>query len=277
MINQQYLWLTFVTVISISILSGVLSYFQIPYQFYIWELFIDMKIAALTLLLLFLYKKNAIQISNIKTLLLNWSWKKNILYFFFPLLLFVFVIATGVLLKEITFNKLDNAPTLILATLFDIPAIFVFSVTSLLVEEIFFRGFVLTTIQQLRSQWQGIILTSLLWTVYCFSEIIGLQGITIFKFITALLFFFSIGILCSIIVDKYKSVWFGYSLRIGLITLSPILLTSLLSESDSFFTTESLLFDAEGVIFSILILAVSFILLKTINIIPKLIEEKIED
>ncbi|MDP1675979.1 MAG: hypothetical protein Q8L88_03865 [Bacteroidota bacterium] len=276
MIEQQYLRFTIIIIIFISIISGFLSYFVIRYQFYVWELFIDSKIVALMLLLFFLYKKKAIQLSNVKLLLLSWNWKRNILYFFFPLILFAIVIASGVLSKEISLNKLDNTTTLILATLFDIPAVFVFSATSILIEEIFFRGFILSTIQPLRSQLRATMLTSLLWVVYSISEIIGLEEIDALKFITITLFFFSIGTFCSILVGKYKLIWFGYSLRVGLITLSPIILTSLLSETDSFFTTKSFLFYTEGIVFSTLILFGSFILYRDIQKISAPMQEKFE-
>ena len=276
MIEQKYFRLSVIVIICISVLAGVLSHFQISYQFYVWELFIDTKIIALLFLLLFLYKKKAVQFTNSKLLLLNWSWAKNIYCFFFPLFLYAVSIIAGILFKEVSLNKIDNAPTLILATVFDIPAIFVFSATSILIEEFFFRGFILTTIQQLRSQWQTIILTNLLWVVFSISEIIGSEEISLLKFITVALFFLSIGILCTVLVGKYTSIWFGYSLRVGFVTLSPIIVTSLLSESDVFFTTESFFFNAEGLIISVLILTVGFILLRTIRISPKILEEKFE-
>ncbi len=275
MIDHKYFRLTVIVIICISVLAGVLSHFKIPYQFYIWELFIDSRIIALLFLLLFLYKKKSIRITNIKPLLLNWSWTKNIYFFFFPLVLYAVSIIAGILFKEVSLNKLDNVPTLILATVFDIPALFVFSATSILLDEIIFRGIILTTFQKLRSRWQAIILTNLLWVVFCISEIVGLEEISVLKFITVALFFLSIGIFCTVLVNKYTSIWFGYSLRVGFITLSPIIITSLLSESDVFFITESFFFNAEGLIISVLTLTAGFILLWKNRIDPKTIEEKV--
>jgi membrane protease YdiL (CAAX protease family) len=276
MIEQQYFRLTFVIVICISILSEILSYFQIPYQFYVWELFIDSKIIALMLLLIFLYRKKAIQLASVKLLLMSWSWKKNIIYFFLPIFIYVIVIAAGLLFNAVLPNKLDNSTTLILATLFDIPAIFVFSATSILIEEIFFRGFLLSTMQQFRPQWQAIILISFAWVVYNFSEIIGIEDVNLLQSIIVVLFYFSIGLFCSILVSKYKSIWLGYSLRVGLITLTPIIVTSLLSESDAFFSTESVLFIAEGAIVSVLIMVIGYILFRSVSGDKKIIKEKVE-
>jgi len=277
MIERQYFRLTFVIIICISILSGILSYFQIPYQFYVWELFIDSKILALMLLLIFLNRKKAIQIASVKLLLLNWSWKKSIIYFSLPILLYVIVIAAGLLFNGVLLNKLDNSTTLILATLFDIPAIFVFSATSILIEEIFFRGFLHSTMQQFRPQWQVIILISFVWVVYNFSEIIGIEEVNLLKGIIVVSFYFSIGVFCSVLVSKHNSIWFGYSLRVGLITLAPVIVTSLLSESDAFFSSESFLFFTEGAIVSVLLLAIGYILFRSNIVGSTIVEEKIEN
>ncbi|HAP37008.1 MAG TPA: hypothetical protein DCQ28_14170 [Bacteroidetes bacterium] len=277
MIERQYFRLTFVIIICISILSGILSYFQIPYQFYVWELFIDSKILALMLLLIFLNRKKAIQIASVKLLLLNWSWKKSIIYFSLPILLYVIVIAAGLLFNGVLLNKLDNSTTLILATLFDIPAIFVFSATSILIEEIFFRGFLHSTMQQFRPQWQAIILISFVWVVYNFSEIIGIEEVNLLKGIIVVSFYFSIGVFCSVLVSKHNSIWFGYSLRVGLITLAPVIVTSLLSESDAFFSSESFLFFTEGAIVSVLLLAIGYILFRSNIVGSTIVEEKIEN
>ncbi len=276
MIEHKSLRFTIIIVICISVLFGILSNFKIQYQFYLWELFVDTKIIALMLLLLFLHKKNTLQYLNIKLLLSNWNFKKNIAFFFLPLFFYATSIFVGLLFKETSLNKLDNTSTLILATIFDIPAIFVFSMTSILVEEIFFRGFILSTILQKRSLTNSIILTNLLWVVYSVSEIIGIEEINVIKFILLLLFFLSVGILCSAVTERYRSIWFGYSLRVGLITLTPIVITTLLSDSDSFFTTESLIFNAEGMIVSFILLLSSFIFYRAAQKILDQQQEKLQ-
>lgn len=276
MIEQQYSRFTFFSIFSISIFFGILSHFHLPYQFYIWELFIDSKILAVFLLILFLVRKKAIEIPKIKLLFINWSWKKNILYFFLPLIFYSIVISIGLVFEEVSLNKLDNATTLILATLFDIPAIFIFSSTSVLVEEIFFRGHILNAIMKIRVQWHAILLTTALWVFYSSSEIFGLNEINGLQYIATALYLISFGILCAVLTIKYQSIWTGYSLRIGFITLSPILLTSLFTESDTFFLTESSLLTADGFIVSVLLIVIVLILCRTLVASSEILEEKIE-
>lgn len=265
MIERKHLRLTFLILICISFSTGILSYFKIPYQFYIWELFIDSKIIAITLLLFFLYRIKSLEVTKVKLLLTNWYWKKNIVFFFLPVFIFTVMVVPGLLLSKVIVTRLDNSTTLILATLFDIPAIFFFSATSVLIEEIFFRGILLSTMKQFQSQHLAIIVISFMWAIYSFSEFIGFEDITVLKFMSVVVFFFSIGVFCSVLVSKYQSIWIGYSFRVGLITLSPIIVPSLLSESDVFFSTESIFFNAEGTIVSVLLMAIGYILFRSIE------------
>ena len=276
MIEQKSVKFTFAVVFCISVLSAILSYFQIPYQLYIWEIFIDAKVIALALFVFFLYKRKTLQFPKIKVLLLTWSWKRNIFYFFFPLFLYLIAIIAGLLVKEVSLNKLDNAITLVLATLFDIPAIFVFSSTSILIEEIFFRGIILSTIQGQYSQLKSIVVANILWIVYSVSEIIGIKELNLLKFISVAIYFLSMGIMCSVLKNKYQSIWFGYSLRVGVITLTPIIISSLISESDSFFVSNSLLFVAEGIAVSCLFLLCSVQLFKSSQMVLETPQENLE-
>lgn len=276
MIEHKYHRITFIILIFISLLAGILSYFKIPYQFYIWEVFIDSKIIVLALLLFYFYRIKTIELSSVRLLLTNWYWKKNIIFFFLPIFIFAIVIASGLLFDKVILNRLDNSTTLILATLFDIPAIFVFSATSILIEEIFFRGFLLTTMKLLHGQIHAIILISFIWVVYSFSDFIGSEEFSLLKFGVVIIFFFANGVFCSILASKYQSLWIGYSFRLGLITLSPIIVPSLLSESDVFYSTESILFNAEGIIVSVLILVISYLIFQSIEEDKKIVEEKAE-
>jgi hypothetical protein len=167
-------------------------------------------------------------------------------------------------------NKLDNAVTLILATLFDIPAIYVFSATTILIEEILFRGVLVSSFQLSFSPGWGTFISSALWTLWSINEILAVEPITVLILISLLLFFLSLGFLLSALVKKYQSIWPGYSFRIGVMTLTPITLTSQLVESDSFFSSTSSIFIAEGLLISILTTCVSILLLKKKDIYPEL-------
>jgi membrane protease YdiL (CAAX protease family) len=274
MIDQKYLRFTFISIIAISVVSGILSYFGIPYQLYLWELFIDAKILTVLVLLFFLNKKRTVHFSNIRLLFFNWNLKKNILFFSLPFFCYLISNFIGILFDQVELNRLENAPTLLLATVFDIPAFYVFSVTTVLIEELVFRGLLLSSVQLQQSKTVSFIVVSIVWGIYGISEIISMQDIDAIKFLTVLFSFFSLGIICSMLVDKFRSIWIGYSLRIGIISLTPITITSLLNESDSFFTSTSIIFVAEGVIFSICLLIASFVVNRFAGRKPIVLEEK---
>lgn len=276
MIDQKLLRFTFTFIVLISIVSGILSYFAIPYQFYVWELYIDAKILAVAVLVFFLNRSKSIRFEKIQSQLFNWNFKKNIIFFLLPLFFYLLNNVLGILFKQVMLVKLDNAPTLILATLFDIPAFYVFSCTTILLEEIFFRGLILSSLLSQKSKVYAVVVSSSIWSLYSVSEIISTPELDIVKFLIILIFFFAIGMVCSILVHKYTSIWFGYSLRVGLISLTPISITSLLNESDSFFTTSSNLFVAEGLIFSIFLLLTGIIVNKYVVTETVTFQEKLE-
>jgi membrane protease YdiL (CAAX protease family) len=156
---------------------------------------------------------------------------------------------------------MENAVTLVLATLFDIPAIYVFSVTSILIEEILFRGILLRSYAQTSGNYRSVLIVSILWTLFMISDIIGGELFDATESAVLTLYFLSVGVLVTSLSLWRGNVWFGYSLRIGLITLTPIILTSRINESDSFFNSGSLLFIAEGVVVSMVLILLAAIVL----------------
>ena len=266
MIEQQYLHRSCIALLILSVVFAILSTFDIRYQFYFWELFIDIKIVVVIGVLFGAWKKRWLVFSPEQFILLRFDWKTNVTIFFLPLLVYSLPIACGLTTKVLTINAIDNDATLALATLFDVPAIYMFSATSALIEEIVFRGVLLRSFRNKFSVQYALFLTNGLWTIFCISEVVGITKVTALSAFVTGLFFFSLGLFCSVLTIKNNSVWPGYSLRIGIITLTPILLTSFLAESDSFFTTNSIVLVAEGILVSTAFLAASFVLLRQINV-----------
>ncbi len=261
MIEQSKLRNITAVIIVISLVFGLLSFWKIRYQFYFWEILIDLKSLSLLGMIAFSVDRREIVVDPSQFSFLSFNWKKNLLWFFVPFFLYVVVIGVGIAVGTITINTMDNVATLILATIFDIPAIYVFSATSILIEELVFRGLILRSYRQSSGINGSILITGLLWTVYMISEIVGVEVFDIAESAVLALFVLANGILLAALSLSREEVWSGYSLRIGLITLTPIILTSRVNESDSFFTTDSLLFIAEGVFLSILAIFLTVILI----------------
>ncbi|MDD8017963.1 MAG: hypothetical protein PHP42_06290 [Bacteroidota bacterium] len=262
MIEQKSLVFTGVFVSLISVCFSLLNYFEIQYQFYVWEFFIDVKILFLILFVIFLLKRGMFVFSVENLKILQWSWAGNFLVFFIPLLVYLIIIAIGLLFKTVHLNDLDNKSTLVLATIFDIPAIFIFSTPSILIEELFFRSIIFGSFQREKSFWYSAIATSILWTIFNLTDIMGSGDGKFMNVASLMLYFFCGGIFCSALTSKYSSIWYAYSLRIGLITLMPLLLTSFTFDSDSFFVTETPFFNSEGILVAILLVVSSILIVR---------------
>ncbi|MFZ4618913.1 MAG: type II CAAX prenyl endopeptidase Rce1 family protein [Bacteroidota bacterium] len=233
---------------------GALSFLKIQYQFYIWEILIDLKVVAMVVLLYAWYRKNEIVFSRSQLSFFSLDWKKNVLLFSVPLIIYAITIGIGIAVSEVKINKLDNAATLILATIFDIPAIYVFSATSILIEELVFRGILLRSFGRQHGLFQASMITAALWLIFMVTDVFGTETFTIELSLVLALYFLASGFLLSSLSLWKGNVWLGYSLRIGLITLTPIILTSRINESDSSFTTESLYFIAEGISVTVIVI-----------------------
>jgi membrane protease YdiL (CAAX protease family) len=257
MIEKIFLRRSLLILLVISALFALLSSYSIRFQFSVWELFIDAKIVTAAVFFFAAWKKQWIVIAPEHFPFLRFDWRSNTALFFAPVLFYLFPIAAGFTSKNVSLNPLENAATLVLGTLFDIPALFVFSATSVFIEEVMFRGILFRSLRENISVPMALVLTNVVWMLFCLSEIFSVPDITILKSLVIGFFFFSIGLFCSALTAKYNSIWQGYSFRVGIIALTPILLTSFLAESDSFFTTESILFAADGVLVSLLLCMVA--------------------
>jgi membrane protease YdiL (CAAX protease family) len=262
MIKKIFLPRMIVLLLVISAVFALLSLSSIRFQFSLWELFIDAKIITAAAVIVTAWKKEWIDILPEHRSLIQFEWRSNTAIFFVPLAMYLFPIAAGYGAKELSLNPLDNAATLVLGTLFDIPALFVFSVTSIFVEEVIFRGILFRSLRAHRTLPFALVLTNLVWMIFCLSEIISIPDISVLKAGAIGVFFFSIGVFCSALTVANTNIWMGYSFRVGILALTPIVLTSFLAESDSFFTTQSLLFAADGMIVSLFLLVASALILR---------------
>ncbi len=262
MIEQSKLLKITAVFIIISLLFGFFSVLKIQYQFYLWEVLVDLKIVSVIVVIIYSFRKNQISIVPSLRSFFTFDWRKNILWFSVPLLAYAVSIGSGLAVGDVKLNKMENAVTLVLATLFDIPAVYVFSVTSILVEEILFRGILLRSYVRTSGAFRSVFIVSLLWTLFMLSDIVGAEVFDAGESAVLTVFFLVVGILLTSLSLWRENIWFGYSLRIGLITLTPIILTSRINESDSFFSSGSLIFIAEGVVVStVLILIATMVLI----------------
>ncbi len=249
----------------ISLISLIFQYFEIPFLFYIWEITLDFRLIALVGFLFFLYKEKHFSISLESINIHNWNWKVNVGLFFFPLIIYIVVIGVGYVFKLLIPNQVENKLTLVLASLFDIPAIYVFSVTTIFLEEIFFRYILLNSLFKFQSQLRAIFISSLVWSFFSLTDNINFEQFGVENFSVLLFSKFSIGVFCSFLYLRYLTLWVGYSFRIGLMLTSSLLLRSIVIDSDPFFTTKSTFFVAEGWLFSLILLLVAFFVVKQSN------------
>jgi membrane protease YdiL (CAAX protease family) len=252
MISLPSLPKSYLFIAAVAVLFSLLQYYEIPYQFYFWEILIDLKIVSLLVFLLIQWKRKELvfqwQLSGIE----KWQWKGNILWFFYPAAVLLMVGIVAFIMNQVEPENVDNSSTILLQTIFDIPAIFVFSVTSVFVEEFFFRSILFRSQLQLRTVIHAVLLNSCFWTIFYLPEIISIENDAILVFISVALFIFSYGFLLCILMWRNETLWYGYSFRIGISAILPLFVTSNFVDSGTFFTTDSAYFNAEGIVFSII-------------------------
>ena len=254
MISLSSLRTNYLFVVAITVVFTLLQYYQIPYQFYFWEILIDLKIVSLLFFLWFLWNKNKLLVQWESSGILQWQWKGNILWFLYPAVVLILVGFVAFILNQLKLEGLENAPTLVLQTIFDIPAIFVFSVTTIFVEEFFFRSILFRTQLQHRTVIYSSIINAFFWSLYYLPDIISIEDNAIHIYLSVALFIFSYGILLSILMWRNETLWYGYSFRIGISVILPFFISSNFVDSDTIFSTESVFFNAEGIVFSLIFL-----------------------
>ena len=182
----------------------------------------------------------------------SWDWPTNLLAFFSPIGLFGLLIVAGILFKATLYQGVENSATFLLATAFDIPATFFFSITTVLLEEIVFRGFVFRAISKKESFVLPALLTSGLWALMSFSNGFQIQNSNLGSIFVGFLNLTSIGFVCSALLLFSKSIWSSYSFRLGLLVFSSALLCGSQDDTNSFFITNLGSFSSRGVLSSLL-------------------------
>jgi len=244
----------------VSAAAAVAAYFGLPIQITVWEIPVDGRIAVLIAALVWLRRKGAFNPELSSFGVTGWRLKPAIHWFLAPIAVLLVPAFIGMAAGGVSFKPLDNPETLLLGALFDIPAVYVFSAFTLLIEEAVFRSLLFRSELQRRSPLRALQFTSVLWLLYCLADITGTEGISLPGFAASVMFFFSSSLLWTALANSYRTIWYSYSFRIGLAVFNPILLTSMLFENDAFFAANGILFISEGILVSIIMLSISFIL-----------------
>jgi hypothetical protein len=158
------------------------------------------------------------------------------------------------ILKKVAYSNLDNAATIGLAICFDIPAVILFSMTTLMVEEIVFRGYYYARLTQTRSIAWSVVISSVVWTLFKAPELLDSETFDIVVALSLLFSNFSLGMMAAVLFCWLESVWPAYLFRVGITIFPPAILGNFAQNSDFFFESKAPWFHAEGLVFSILLL-----------------------
>ena len=247
---------------SITLLSAICARNEIPTEFNIWEFPFDTRILAAGVYMLLELRKNLDGSFLKQSGLGQWHWKQNIFVFFVPALVIISTIVLGLMLNKIEFQGVDNVSTYLLSTMFDIPVIFFFSVTTLFVEELFFRGYLLKMLSAGRKPVTGGLIAAVLWSVFRLGDILGADSYSLTSFIVNLSYLLSTGLLLSMLFHATESVWSCYIYRIGTSIFSSMLLSHPENVANSLFYANSVLFSETGVFVTALNLTFAYFLTK---------------
>jgi len=258
--NPFFLFLALVVLTLLG--SEVLFQLGVRTQFYLWEFRLDLNILVIWVFCLIFNRKLTLDLGLSKIGIGRWVWRDNFLAFFSPFFLLAIIIAVGLLVKTITYQRVDNPSTFLLATIFDIPATFFFSISNVLMEEIVFRGFIFRVISKGKKFFVSTFLVSSLWGVFSLGNFLHDQGSGVTPIFTGLINSFSMGLVCSALLLYSKSIWSSYSFRIGILTFSAALLSRSQEESNTFFASNLASFSNNGIICSLLYFVLAVILLK---------------
>ena len=234
----------------ISLISAAVALFGGSVQFYLWEFPLDAKLLFYVLLLFFYIRKYHWNFGINKYGILRWDIRSNSLAFLIPLVILAISISMGYLFEKTTFEGVDDSVTLLLATLFDIPEVYFFSVTVILLEEWIFRGFISDFLSRQYGLFRVVIFSSLIWTVANIDKLSQFRYTSFFAISSELINLISIGIATSVLYFQTKSIWPGYSFRVGLLVFSSTMLASNVNEMSGIFYTETQAFSNSGILLS---------------------------
>jgi len=251
--RRANLFLLFTSAILLVLLIvAVLARSGFSSQFYVWEFRVDVKPILFAIFCYFFARRFSFQFVQISSEIWKWNWKVNLLAFFSPVLLCGIVILVGLAVGGIVYQGVDNAATFLLGIIVDIPAIFFFSASTLLLEEIIFRGYVYSYLSAEHGFIIPALVTSALWGVIFYSNFFDFQQLSFLSVIGGFLNLISIGFVCSSLVYFSTSIWASYSFRVGLATFLIPLLSGKQDEANSFFLSNFPAFSNSGILLSLL-------------------------
>ena len=241
----------------ITAIAAGAQYLGLPLMLYVWEFAVDLKVLLVAALAFYLWRKSA-SLQDIITIVgfKRWNWKRYAGWFFASLLISSIVVGLGFLLKQVKYADLENAATIALAICFDIPAILFFSITTIFLEELIFRGFLLTELLKGKSLFASIAISSVIWTIFKSTEIVDIETPNLLAISSILLFSFSIGSISAILFRSHQTLWPAYFFRVGVSIFIPAILGNFAQDADNFFEAKSVLFLGDGIVVSILLLAI---------------------
>lgn len=265
MSDRKPLRIVLIVIIITSVIFVLLESFGFQFQVDFLEFLIDPKYILLLILILFLSKKDQFSISTIISDIKRTQWKTSLLWLTMPLLLLSALLFVGKIGSQIDFHRFDNWPTKILQILFDYPAILFFSISTVFIDELFFRSFLYKLCREHVGIGKAIVLSSIFWSIYNLSGFIFTDQNTIGNTIVYMFFYFSTGILLAVLAEKYGHILYGYIFRVGLLSFSAVLLSNANDDQSTFFVSNSLIFNSQGVIYSLLSVFLAFFIYREIR------------
>lgn len=223
-----------------------LTFLKKPTSATIWEFRIDGPILACLALAAGVDRRRIIAFRSLLPAVFGRpDWKWVFLAFVVAFVVTGFLILSGYFLKAVDYQGVDNPATFCLSVLLDLPAIAVFSLSTIFLEELLFRGILSAIFDETESIIPGILASSCLWALLKIAESESAVGDlrTFPEHFIALVAFGSA--LCAI-ASAAKSLWASYTLRIAMTTIVPIFLSGSESDQNSFFVCSSPHFAPDG-------------------------------
>lgn len=254
-----------IVIVLISIFLIIIESLGFQFQVFVWEFLIDPKCIFLLLLLVFQIGKNRYYFSSFIDDIRHFQWKTSFVWLIMPLFFLGTIIIWGRIVSQIEYHNVENWPTKLLQILFDFPAFVFFSLSTIFIEEMFFRSLLLKMFMANVGMGKSVLLSSLYWLFFNLSGLLLLTPITILNSLVYILFYLSTGIFLGIVAMKYGQMLYGYLFRVGFLLLSAILLSNANEDQNTFFIAKSVIFSSQGIVFSIFSITFAFIANKRIR------------
>ncbi len=210
----------------VTLLSLIAVVCNIPTEFHLWEIPLDFRILALASIPLILDPIRFIREELSQLGIFKWRWKSNSVAFLMPIVFLALTILIPQIWGKHVWDDLGNSPTTMLAALLDIPSLYVLSLAVVLLDEIVFRGFLLTATRERRGLIQSISITTLVWVIALAAKIFQAEDHSLVSLGSGFLYLISVGFASSAIFCHTNSIWNCYSYRIGLQVVSSAIIGS---------------------------------------------------